>query len=76
MPLCLEVREDPLGPTPFQYNPNPHMGSSRSRPTCQVCGKLGHSAFICYNRFNQAYQASGPNLTAYNAMATSSQDLN
>jgi hypothetical protein len=53
-----------------------HMGSSRSRPTCQVYGKLGHSVLIYYNRFNQAYQVPGPNLTAYNAMATSSQDLN
>ena len=52
------------------------MGSSTSRPTCQVCGKLGHSALIYYNRFNQAYQALGPNLTTYNAMTTSSWDLN
>jgi hypothetical protein len=57
------------------YRPSPHMGS---RPTCQVCGKMGHSALTCYNRFNQAYQAPGPSLTAYHAMATPShtRDLN
>lgn len=26
-----------------------------SRPICQVCGKLGHTASICYYIYNQAY---------------------
>jgi hypothetical protein len=57
------------------YRSNPHMGS---RPTCQVYGKMGHSALTCYNRFNQAYQAPGPSLTTYHAMTTPShtRDLN
>jgi hypothetical protein len=62
--------------------PNPSMGPPRSSPhmgfrsTCQVSGKMGHSALTCYHRFNQAYQASGPNLTAYTAASSHSRDLN
>lgn len=35
---------------------------ANSRPTCQVCGKYGHSAAICYNRFDESYMGSDPNL--------------
>jgi hypothetical protein len=74
----------PSGSSSFHYRPNNSMGPYRpsphmgSRPTCQVCGKMGHSALTCYNRFNQAYQAPGPSLTTYHAMATSPHtwDLN
>ena len=51
----------------------PTMGS---RPTCQVCGKLGHTALTCYHRFDQAYQSAGPNLTAYAANSSYSPDIN
>ncbi|XP_010474502.1 PREDICTED: uncharacterized protein LOC104754040 [Camelina sativa] len=27
------------------------------RPTCQICGKYGHSAARCYKRFDHAYQS-------------------
>ena len=27
-----------------------------SRPTCQICGKFGHSAYKCYRRFDQHFQ--------------------
>lgn len=29
--------------------------NQNSRPICQVCGKLGHTASICYHRYNRAY---------------------
>lgn len=29
-----------------------------SRPVCQVCGKLGHSANICYHRFDKQFVLS------------------
>ena len=34
-------------------------GSSNngSRPTCQVCGKLGHMALTCYHRFDNSYSS-------------------
>uniref|UniRef100_A0A803Q4P4 Integrase catalytic domain-containing protein n=1 Tax=Cannabis sativa TaxID=3483 RepID=A0A803Q4P4_CANSA len=33
---------------------------SGSRPTCQVC-EYGHTAAICYNRFDEIYMGSDPN---------------
>lgn len=31
-----------------------------SKPTCQVCQKIGHVALQCYHRFDQAYQYEPP----------------
>ena len=31
-------------------------GNSGSRPTCQICGRYGHTADCCYNRFDQQCQ--------------------
>jgi hypothetical protein len=50
--------------------------SSGRRPTCQVCGKLGHTALVCYYRFDQTYQHDGLNPTADTAAAAQFQDLN
>jgi hypothetical protein len=52
---------------------NTHSGP---RPTCQVCGKLGHTTLTCYRRFDHAFQAIGPNLTAYTTTSPQSRDLN
>jgi hypothetical protein len=80
----LHAARSQSGPTGHHSNirPNNSMGSPRfsphvgSRPICQVCGKMGHSALNCYHRFDQAYQAAGPNLTAYTATSSYSRDLN
>lgn len=32
--------------------------SNDNRPTCQICGRVGHSAMKCYNRFDLAYQST------------------
>jgi transposase InsO family protein len=37
------------------WNPSPN-----SRPTCQICHKLGHTAIDCYQRMNYAYQGRHP----------------
>ncbi|KAM6597528.1 hypothetical protein CsatA_008052 [Cannabis sativa] len=34
--------------------------NNNSRPTCQVCGKFGHSAAVCYNRYDEAYMGTDP----------------
>lgn len=34
--------------------------SNNSRPIRQVCGKVGHTALICYYRYNQSYMGSVP----------------
>ncbi|XP_010241784.1 PREDICTED: uncharacterized protein LOC104586305 [Nelumbo nucifera] len=34
------------------------FGSSSPKVTCQVCGKIGHSALSCFHRFDLAFQAS------------------
>ncbi|CAA7040242.1 unnamed protein product [Microthlaspi erraticum] len=31
---------------------------SGDRPTCQICGRVGHTALKCYNRFDNNYQAT------------------
>lgn len=36
------------------------FGGNSSKPTCQVCGKLGHTAATCYHRFNSSYMGSTP----------------
>uniref|UniRef100_A0A7N2KTD8 Major facilitator superfamily (MFS) profile domain-containing protein n=1 Tax=Quercus lobata TaxID=97700 RepID=A0A7N2KTD8_QUELO len=43
-----------LGPPP----------STRSRPTCQVCHNIGHSALDCYHHYDHAYQSSSTNQIA------------
>lgn len=30
--------------------------NGENRPTCQICGKLGHLALKCWHRFNNSYQ--------------------
>lgn len=35
---------------------------NNSRPTCQVCGKFGHSAVVCFNRYNEAFMGTNPHL--------------
>uniref|UniRef100_A0A803PYD1 Retrovirus-related Pol polyprotein from transposon RE1 n=1 Tax=Cannabis sativa TaxID=3483 RepID=A0A803PYD1_CANSA len=35
-------------------------GRGNSKPTCQVCGKYGHSAAICCNRFDESYMGQPP----------------
>lgn len=31
-------------------------GTSNSRPTCQICGRAGHTALKCWNRFDNNFQ--------------------
>lgn len=33
------------------------LEGSGNKPTCQVCGKVGHNALWCYHRFGHSYQA-------------------
>ena len=51
---------------------------NKSKPQCQICGKLGHIAAICYYRFDQTYQ--GPNVNQHIAnlttMTTSPHTIN
>ncbi|KAF5460168.1 hypothetical protein F2P56_020055 [Juglans regia] len=55
---------------PFLPPPLPH-----SKPTCQVCGKVGHSAIKCFYRFDYAYQSDPPrNLTANYSSSCASPD--
>lgn len=37
---------------------NQAQGSDSNRPTCQICGRVGHSALKCWNRFDNAYQST------------------
>ncbi|XP_010463215.1 PREDICTED: uncharacterized protein LOC104743877 [Camelina sativa] len=32
-------------------------GSSNTRPVCQICGRVGHVALKCWNRFDNSYQS-------------------
>ncbi|KAM6545892.1 hypothetical protein CsatB_026628 [Cannabis sativa] len=40
--------------------------ANNSKPTCQVCGKYGHSAAVCYNRFDDSYMGSDPHTSNQN----------
>jgi histone deacetylase 1/2 len=50
-------------------NPNGggRNGGGGPRPTCQVCGKYGHDALRCRNRFNHAFQPEEPRQRNANA---------
>jgi hypothetical protein len=67
-----ELLPNPSGPMSSNGSSPKHT----SRPICQVCGKLGHTALTCYRRFDHAFQAAGPNLTAYTASPSQPRDLN
>ncbi|XP_010437411.1 PREDICTED: uncharacterized protein LOC104721185 isoform X2 [Camelina sativa] len=34
--------------------------SQGHRPTCQICGRIGHTTIKCYNRFDNNYQTEVP----------------
>ncbi|XP_010480865.1 PREDICTED: uncharacterized protein LOC104759657 [Camelina sativa] len=38
-----------------QGQDNHNKTSGSARPTCQICGKYGHSVYDCYNSFNEDY---------------------
>uniref|UniRef100_A0A2N9J0P4 Cysteine-rich receptor-like protein kinase 10 n=1 Tax=Fagus sylvatica TaxID=28930 RepID=A0A2N9J0P4_FAGSY len=54
----------PNSPNSQSWNTN-----QGSRPTCQICHKLGHTAIDCYQRMNYAFQGRHP-LAKLAAMAT------
>ena len=60
-----------------QTNRGHGRGSSTngSRPTCQVCGKLGHVALTCYHPFDNSY-SSDSNMQALLATLQSPIDDN
>ena len=39
---------------------NTGSSTSRPRPTCQICGKVGHLAIDCYHRMGFAFQGRHP----------------
>ncbi|KAH7658819.1 RNA-directed DNA polymerase protein [Dioscorea alata] len=42
-----------------------HQGSNNYiKPTCQVCGKIGHVALKCYHRFDHSYQLKETKIAA------------
>ena len=51
--------------------PSPHG----SRPTCQICGKLGHMALTCYQRYDNSY-SNDSNMQALVANPQSPTDDN
>lgn len=55
----------------FQQQFSGPGANSDGRPTCQICGRYGHSAVKCYNRFDQDYQSPGNTHTALAAMKLS-----
>ncbi len=53
------------GPVFSTFGQNPQNSQSwnsspNSRPTCQICHKLGHTAIDCYQRMNYAFQGRHP----------------
>jgi hypothetical protein len=58
-------------PTFNGQNPNSFNKPEHNRPTCQICGKIGHYAIDCYHRMDFAYQGKNPP-TKLAAMANAS----
>jgi hypothetical protein len=52
---------------------HPRYSSGSSRPQCQICGKLGHTALKCFRRFDVAHQMDVPSATSSQALAAFSQ---
>lgn len=50
--------------------------NSKNRPTCQVCGKIGHATSICYYGFNQSYMGAPPNQAKVNLSNTNNPPYN
>lgn len=48
--------------------------SSNTRPTCQICGRFGHSAVRCYNRFDQEFESQDTVHTALAAVRLTDQE--
>nr|CAC37623.1 copia-like polyprotein [Arabidopsis thaliana] len=46
--------------------------SSGQRPVCQICGRIGHTAIKCYNRFDNNYQSEVPT-QAFSALRVSDE---
>lgn len=49
-------------------------GSNSTRPTCQICGKYGHSAARCYSRYDQDYTVPENVHNAFTTMKLSDQE--
>ncbi|KAL5854232.1 hypothetical protein ACOSQ4_004034 [Xanthoceras sorbifolium] len=41
--------------------------NNNGKPVCQICGKGGHSAMFCYNRFDRAYVKNNQNYSTNNS---------
>ena len=50
-----------------------NSGSNSERPTCQLCGKKGHTVIRCYKRFDASFQ--GPSEKSVSAATTSSYNI-
>uniref|UniRef100_A0A803QD97 Retrovirus-related Pol polyprotein from transposon TNT 1-94-like beta-barrel domain-containing protein n=1 Tax=Cannabis sativa TaxID=3483 RepID=A0A803QD97_CANSA len=43
-----------------RFNGRGRSGRGGPKPTCQVCGRYGHSAAYCYNRFDETFMGTTP----------------
>ncbi|KAH9650127.1 retrovirus-related pol polyprotein from transposon RE1 [Citrus sinensis] len=52
-----------------------HYGKGgNNRPTCQICGKYGHSASTCYWRFNEEFSGGKQNINQASAYMAHSDE--
>ncbi|XP_041011514.1 uncharacterized protein LOC121255318 [Juglans microcarpa x Juglans regia] len=63
-------------PSGSHQSPNSPPSLPHNKPTCQICGKVGHRAIHCYSRFDHSLQSDPPkNLSAHYTTSNSSPDL-
>lgn len=48
-------------------------GGNSNRPTCQICGRPGHTAVKCYNRFDNSYNGV-TNARAFSSLQVADQN--
>ncbi|GMI69275.1 hypothetical protein HRI_000596800 [Hibiscus trionum] len=62
------------GGMPFRGRGGRFFNGGRSRPQCQICGKIGHLASRCYFRFDQAFEGIGGSANQVSYLEDSGED--
>jgi hypothetical protein len=66
---------DQRGSSSAAQSSDPHPQRSSSQHSCQICGKTGHLAIVCWERFNPSFHTANIAETFSSCTFQDSQDL-